>query len=80
MKLAVISLGKLHFEGDAASVVCRTPAGELTILDHHRPLITELAAGTIKITDANHADTYVAISAGFLEINAENQARLLVDE
>ncbi len=80
MKLAVYSLKKILFQGEAEAVNCKTLAGEITILDHHRPLISALAASTLKITDDSRQDHYLPVKSGFLEVNANNQVRLLVDE
>lgn len=80
MKVAIISPRKILFEGEAVSVNCKTTNGEITILDHHRPLITELAAGTIKVVGTDHKENYVPATSGFLEMLATNTARLLVDE
>lgn len=80
MKLAVYSLKKVLFEGDADSVNLKTVDGEITVLDHHRPLVTVLAAGTLKIVDAAGKEHYIPVASGFLEVNDRNQAKLLVEE
>jgi len=80
MKLSVYSLKKILFEGEAEAVNCKTLSGEITILDHHRPLISMLKSGTLKITDRKKEDHYIPVSSGFLEVNAKNQVRFLVDE
>jgi F0F1-type ATP synthase epsilon subunit len=80
MKVGIYSLKKILFEGDALSVNCKTAAGEITILDHHRPLISMLSPGAVKITDALKKDHYLNVSAGFLEVNSDNRAKFIVDE
>lgn len=80
MKLGVYSLQKVLFQGDASSVNCNTQMGEITVLDHHRPLISILAPGTMKIVDKNAKEYYIPVSSGFLEVNGDNTARLLVEE
>ncbi|MBI2888901.1 MAG: F0F1 ATP synthase subunit epsilon [Candidatus Liptonbacteria bacterium] len=80
MKLSVYSLKQILFEGNAASVNCTTEGGEVTILDRHEPLIATLKPGTIKITDAARKDHYIQSGKGFLEVTAENTARILTDE
>lgn len=80
MKTAVYSLKRVMFEGDAKSVNVKTASGEITVLDHHRPLITQLAACTITITDAANKEHFFPIASGFLEVNRENQAKLIVEE
>ncbi len=80
MKLSVYSLKKILFEGEAEAVNARTASGEITILDHHRPLISMLQPGTLRITDNKKQDHFIPVSSGFLEVNSENQVRFLVDE
>lgn len=80
MKLAIYSLKKILYQGEAESVNCKTALGEITVLDHHRPLVTMLTSGTVKIIDSDKKDHYIPVSSGFLEVNSENHARLIVDE
>ncbi|MEK7212363.1 MAG: F0F1 ATP synthase subunit epsilon [Patescibacteria group bacterium] len=80
MHLSVYSLKKVLFEGEAESVNMKTASGEITVLDHHRPLISALAPGTIKIVDKTSKEHYIPVSSGFAEVNSANQARLMVDE
>ena len=51
MKIGVYSLQKVLYEGNVESVNCQTVSGEITILEHHRPLISILKAGIMKIVD-----------------------------
>ncbi|MFH1246213.1 MAG: hypothetical protein V1489_00360 [Candidatus Liptonbacteria bacterium] len=80
MKAAVYSLKRILFEGEIKEVNLKTVDGEITVLDHHRPLITALAEGVIKIIDIKNQEHFVPVKSGFLEVNEENQAKLLVDE
>ena len=80
MRLSVYSLKKILFDGEAESVNCQTTSGEITILDRHRPLISMLKAGTLIILDKNKKKHFLPVNSGFLEVNAENQVRFIVDE
>lgn len=80
MKLGVYSLQKVLYQGEASSVNCRTKLGEITVLDHHRPLISVLAKGTMKIVDKNKKEYYIPVSSGFLEVRSGNEARFLIEE
>ena len=80
MQLGVYSLDKVLYHGEAREVNCRTKSGEITILDHHEPLISVLTKGTMKIIDENQKEFYIPVSSGFLEINSRNQAKILVEE
>ena len=80
MKLNIYSLKQVLYHGDAAAVNCKTAAGEITVLDHHQPLISVLPKGVVKVTDIEHKDRYFEISSGFLEVRDSNDMRLLVEE
>ena len=79
MKLGVYSLQKVLFQGEAKSINCQTSSGEITVLDHHLPLISLLKAGNVKILDTNGKEHYVPVTGGLIEIRSENEARLLVE-
>ena len=80
MQVGVYSLDKVLFHGEASEVNCNTERGEITILDHHAPLISILAKGTMKIIDKDRKAHYVPVNSGFLEVRDGNQARILVEE
>lgn len=79
MKLSVYSLKKILFQGEAKAVNCKTSNGEITILDNHRPLISSLREGIIKVIDKNEKEYYIPVSSGFLEIGG-GLARFIVEE
>lgn len=80
MQLGVYSLQKVCFEGEVISVNCRTAQGEITILDHHRPLVSILEKGIITIIDSMEKEHYIPVSSGFLEVTSENQTKMIVEE
>ena len=80
MTLGVYSLQKVLFRGEVVSVNCNTKVGEITILDHHRPLISVLRKGIIKIVDKVGEERYIPVGSGFLEVRSGNEARFLVEE
>lgn len=79
MKLKIYSLKKVLFEGEAKSLSAKSTGGELTILDNHRPLITMLKAGPLKITDSKDQMQAVDIASGFLEVKPESIVTVLAD-
>ncbi len=80
MKLGVYSLQKVLYRGEASEVNCNTRNGEITILDHHEPLISILGKGTMTIVDENKKTLYIPVSSGFLEVRDGNEAKILVEE
>ncbi len=80
MKLSIFSLKKVLFQGNVESLNCKTVVGEITVLDHHRPLIGVLTEGTMRIKDERAQEHYFPVKSGFFEVRADNSVRALVDE
>jgi len=80
MKVSIYSLKNTLFQGEAASLNCKTSSGEITVLDHHEPLITNLEEGLIKIIDKSQKPSYIQVSSGFIEIRSNNEVRCIVEE
>ena len=79
MQLTIYSLKGVQYEGAVKSFNVKTRAGEITILDNHRPLITLLEKGTARIIDEAHQTHEVPITSGFLELTPEHVLNVLVD-
>ncbi|MGB7957358.1 MAG: F0F1 ATP synthase subunit epsilon [Minisyncoccia bacterium] len=80
MHIGVYSLQKVLYEGDVESVNCQTATGEITILNHHRPLISILKNGVMKIIDTSKKEWYIPVSSGFLEVRSGDEAKFLIEE
>ncbi len=80
MLLKIYSLRKVLFEGEAKAVNLKSAMGELTILDHHRPLIALLTKGNLKITEPNDTLREIPVRSGFLEIKPNSLVSILADE
>ena len=78
MRLNIYSLQGIEFEGEIKSLNIKTRSGEITVLDHHRPLITILNAGTAKILTNGDQKKEFKISSGLLEVNQDNKAEVLL--
>ena len=78
--LGVYSLQKVLYQGEAVSVNCQTKSGEITILDYHRPLISVLKQGTMKIVDKSQKEHYIPVSSGFLEVRSGSEVKFLIEE
>jgi len=79
MKIKVLSLKGTEYEGDIVSFNVKTKSGEITILDHHRPLISILTKGVAKIVTANNEKKDIDINSGFLEVSPSNKLNVLID-
>jgi F-type H+-transporting ATPase subunit epsilon len=78
MKLTVITLKGVQFEGEISSLNAKTVAGEITVLDHHRPLISILKNGDLKIVGKDGKIKNISAPSGFLEIRPGNEASVIV--
>lgn len=79
MKLQVISLQGIQFDGEVSSLNLKTTSGEITVLDNHRPLITALVEGKAVIVKADGEKIDFKIESGFLEIGDGNHATILAN-
>ena len=80
MKLEAYSLKNILFQGEAKAINCKTAVGEITVLDHHKPLVSILEPGVVRITSQSGEETFLNVKSGFLEVNSENKARLILEE
>ncbi len=78
MKLSILSLKGVEFEGEAKGVNVKTTAGEITVLDHHLPIISVLENGKAIIFEIG-GKREIHINGGFLEMAPDNRLSLLID-
>lgn len=79
MKLGVYNLKKVLFQGDVESLTCATVMGEITVLSHHRPLLSMLKEGTLRIVDTTKKEHFIPVVSGFLEVSSHNEVTCVVD-
>lgn len=79
MKLTILNIKEIIFESEVKSVNLKTQAGELTIMDNHRPLVSLLAKGEASILRNDGKEELISINSGFLEMSPQNTLTLLVD-
>lgn len=68
MIVSVYTLKKPMFFRTAQLVNLKTAVGEITILKNHRPYITFLYPGDIKIVDKTGKTDIITVSRGLLEV------------
>ena len=76
MKISIHSLEKTLYEGSGKVVSLPSSEGEISILDHHIPLITILKKGKIKIKDEKESHDF-PIESGFAEVSGEKVTILI---
>lgn len=77
-RLSIVTPEKVFFEADVKSLVVPGSEGYLGVLSNHAPLITALQPGKIEFRDADDNVSFLAVTAGFLEVSG-NVATLLAD-
>lgn len=76
--LTIVTAEETTYEGDIEMLVAPAVDGEIGILTNHRPIVTKLGPGGIKITKADGSEELLFTSGGYLEFN-ENKAIILSD-
>ncbi len=77
MKLSIHSLKNTLFDGSAEKLIVHTPLGEITVLDHHLPMVTVLSGPAAEVVGTSGEKTVVPITSGFLEVRPESEVVIL---
>lgn len=70
MKLSLLALDKILFEGEVKTVSAPGIYGRLQALKHHIPLITALKSGSIRV-ETEKGTREFEITSGVIEIKPE---------
>ena len=79
MKVAVYSIQQTLYEGEAEKVICATPLGQMTVLDHHIPLVSNLTGPAIEVVKKDGGRQKIEVASGFIEVRPESEAVILVN-
>jgi len=74
----IITPDRTVYAGDVDSISLPTPQGEITVLPHHIPLVSIVAAGTVIMRKNGENETLLSISRGVVEVDGSN-IRILAD-
>ena len=78
MRITILSLKGVEYEGEIKSLNIKTQAGEITVLDRHIPLISILEKGVAVVTDMKGNIKKLSVNSGFLKVGKQNSATVLV--
>lgn len=78
LRVEVVSAEKSLYSGSAAMVVAPGTAGDLGVLPHHTPLLTELRPGALKIVQTDGKEEYLYVAGGVIEVQPD-QITVLAD-
>lgn len=77
LHLIIVTPEKTVVDDDIDELIVPTTTGELTILPHHVPLVTQIASGVINIKK-NGREEIFAVDGGFLQVG-EKEIIVLAD-
>lgn len=77
MSLRIVTPEKVVYQSFADSISIPTESGEITILPHHKELVTLAKPGILTLR-LDGKDNYFAVTRGVLQIGGDNSVTLLV--
>ena len=70
IQFKIVTPERVVFEDTVDAVSLPTTEGEITVLPHHIPLVTLLAAGIVRIKKGD-SETPLAVSSGVIEVSGK---------
>jgi ATP synthase, F1 epsilon subunit (delta in mitochondria) len=70
LEVAVVSAERLLWQGEAKSVVAKTPEGEIGILPGHEPVLSLLVESPLRIEVPDGSKMLVAVHGGFFSVDS----------
>ncbi len=70
LEVAVVSAERLLWQGEAKSVVAKTPEGEIGILPGHEPVLSLLVESPLRIEEPDGSKMLVAVHGGFFSVDS----------
>jgi len=77
-RLEIVTPNKVVFSGDVTSFSAPGVIGGFQVLRNHAPLLSNIAVGEVKLTDAGGIEFRFATSGGFVEVH-ENKLVMLAE-
>lgn len=79
LQVALVSVEREIWSGEATQVIARTTEGEIGILPNHTALLGQLAEGfTVTVKQSSGSDVVAAVHGGFLSI-ADGHVTILAE-
>jgi F-type H+-transporting ATPase subunit epsilon len=70
LRLEIVTPERLAYSDDVDAVNCPGIEGELGILPHHAPLLSELGLGELRIRKGGQSESF-AIAGGFVQVRPD---------
>ena len=77
MRVSIHSIQQTLYDGEAEKVICWTPQGQITVLDHHLPLISRLTGPNLTVMEAGGERREMPLQGGFLEVRPGSEVVVL---
>lgn len=68
MKLSVIALDRMLYEGEVQRVTAETTAGQITILPNHSPIASILVDAPLIVVNESGEREFIAVHKGYISI------------
>jgi len=68
MALSVVTPEEVLVDTEATAVVLRSSDGDLTVLDGHTPLVTDVVPGEVRVESEGSPVLRLAVHGGFLQV------------
>ena len=72
LNVAVVSAERAIWQGQAKSVVAKTPDGEIGIMPGHEPVLALLVESPLRIEQTDGTKVLVAVHGGFFSVDSNN--------
>jgi len=79
MHFKLVTPERVLFEEEIIQATLPTENGEVTILDHHIPIVSNLKAGVAELTRKDGSIEDVALSGGFVQVGEGGRITVLAD-
>lgn len=77
MQLEILTPKGLEFKDDVKQITLPTRMGQITVLDHHQPLISVLGSGVMDIVTTAGKSVQREIEGGIMEVT-DSKAQILL--
>ena len=78
MHFRIVTPERQVFADEVTQVTMMTTMGEITVLQHHIPLVSNLVSGEIKYKKSDE-ELSIAVSGGFAEVRPDGSVVILAD-
>jgi F-type H+-transporting ATPase subunit epsilon len=78
IKFKVVTPHRIMLEKEVDSVTLPTQTGQITILEHHIPLVSNLETGELTYKEKGQ-EFFFAVSGGFVEVKPNNEVIVMAD-